>query len=379
MEYLIVGTGISGAVLARELAEKGFKVTLIDKRNHVGGNLYDYYDENTILIQKYGPHIFHTNNEEVFKYLSKYTEWFEYEHRVLAYVGSKYIPVPFNLKSLEMLFDKDKSEFIKNTLIKEYGVGKKVPILELKKHENEIIRKFADFVLSKIFIYYTQKQWGLTIEKMDQAVMDRVPVYISYEDRYFTDKFQYQPKYGFTKMIENILNHNNIKVELLKEARQLITIKNNEVYYKNKKFDGQVVFTGAIDEFLNSQFGDLPYRSLNFVLEKHNKKSYQPAAVVNYTETEEFTRVSEFKKFTEEHSDAKNTVIVKEYSLQYKNDGKMIPYYPIINEESMKKFEEYKTYIQNIKNLHLLGRLGLFKYINIDVAVEMALNLSKNI
>lgn len=379
MECLIIGAGISGAVCARELAEKGYKVKMIDNRDHIGGNLYDYYDDNNILIQKYGPHIFHTNNEKVFNYLSKFTEWFKYEHRVLAYVGEKFIPVPFNLESLESLFNKKDAKFIKKTLINEYGEGKKVPILELKKHNNEIIRQFADYVLQKIFVYYTEKQWGKKIEELDPAVMNRVPVYISYEDRYFTDKFQFQPKFGFTKMVENILNHNNIEIILSTDAKKVVSIKRNQVYFKDKKYDGKVVFTGAIDEFFGNKFGELPYRSLNFVFEEHCMKSYQKAAVVNYTETEKFTRISEFKKFTEENNKSKKTVIVKEYPLPYVNNGKMIPYYPIANPESLSKFEEYKALSSKIKDFYLLGRMGLFKYVNIDVAVEIALELSEKL
>ncbi|MBR1985142.1 MAG: UDP-galactopyranose mutase, partial [Clostridia bacterium] len=241
------------------------------------------------------------------------------------------------------------------------------------------IKEIAEFVVKNIFVTYSEKQWGTTIDKLDPNTMARVPVYTSYEDRYFTDTYQFQPKEGYTKLFENILNHKNIKVLLNTQAKDVLEVKNNQVYYNGEAFDGYVVFTGPIDEFFDNKFGKLPYRSLRFDFETHQEESYQPAAVVNYTVDQDYTRISEFKKFTTENPPKDNTVIVKEYSLEYKQNEGMIPYYPIINEENSAMFEQYKNYCQGIKNFYLLGRLGNYKYINMDMAVKLALELAEEI
>ena len=205
-KIIIVGAGFSGATIARLFADSGKDVIVMDKRDTIGGNAYDCYNKNDILVQPYGPHIFHTNEKEVFEFLSRFTEWKKYEHKVLAAIRKdKLVPVPFNLTSLFMLYPNDKAERIKKILIDEIGLDKKVPILQLKKHENAEVRKFGDFVYKHIFYIYTMKQWGFKPEQLGSEVMNRVPVYVSNEDRYFTDEFQFMPKDGFTTLIKNIL------------------------------------------------------------------------------------------------------------------------------------------------------------------------------
>lgn len=372
-KIIIVGAGFSGATIARLFAESGKDVVVVDKRETIGGNAYDCIDKNGILIQPYGPHIFHTNEKKVFDFLSRFTEWKKYEHRVLAKIRKdKCVPVPFNLTSLFALFPKDKAERIKNILVSEIGENKKVPILQLKKHENAEIRKFADFVYKNIFYIYTMKQWGFKPEQLGEVVMNRVPVYVSEEDRYFTDEYQYMPKKGFADLISNMLCHPRIKLKLKTDAKKELSLVDGKIYFADQELDGALIYTGCVDEFFDYKFGVLPYRSLKFKFEKHKTSSYQQAAVVNYTTSHKYTRISEFTKFTCEPKE--NTVIVKEYSKAFKK-GKNIPYYPIQIEKNIKHYEKYQEEAKKYKNLHLLGRLANYKYINMDVAVKNAMEL----
>jgi len=375
---IIIGAGFSGATCARKLAENDYEVIVIDKFSHIGGNAYDYLDKG-ILVHQYGPHIFHSNVEEAYKFLSRFTKWFPYEHRVIASLKDKFIPVPFNLESLKRCFGDEKAKRIEENLIKEYGENKKVGILELRQNPNKEIQELADFVVKNVFVYYSEKQWGTTMDKLDPNTIARVPVYTSYEDRYFTDTYQFQPLEGYTKLFGNMLNHKNIKLLLNTQAKDVISIRDNKVYYQDKLFDGITIFTGPIDEFFDNKFGKLPYRSLRFELEYYDVDSYQPAAVVNYTVDQDYTRISEFKKFTTSNPPKNGTYIIKEYSLKYKQDGKMIPYYPIINNDNMEVFNKYKEYCEKIDNFYLCGRLGNYKYINMDIAVKNALELSNQI
>lgn len=371
-KYLVVGAGFSGATVARLLAESGNDVTVLDRRETVGGNAYDCVDKNGILVQPYGPHIFHTSDKSVFEFLSRFTEWTDYEHKVLARVRKdKLVPVPFNLTSLFSLFP-SKAEGIKKILIDEIGYGKKVPILQLKKHENPEIRAFADFVYKNIFYIYTMKQWGFKPEQLGSEVMNRVPVYLSEDDRYFLDTYQYMPKNGFTELITNILRHPNIKIKLKTDVKKEIALIDGKIYYGGREFLGSLIYTGCVDELFDYKYGVLPYRSLKFKFKTLKMPSYQPSAVVNYTTSHKYTRISEFTKFTCEQKE--NTVIVKEYPIKFKK-GKNIPYYPIPIEKNKNHYEKYLSEAKNYKNLYLLGRLATYKYINMDVAVKNAMSL----
>ncbi|MBQ8197017.1 MAG: UDP-galactopyranose mutase [Clostridia bacterium] len=371
-KIIVVGAGLSGATIARLFAEKGDKVTVVDKRDTIGGNAYDYVDKNGITVQPYGPHIFHTNEKVVFDFLSKYTEWEKYEHRVLANIGGKHVPVPFNLTSLFELYPKEKAEEIKEILVKEVGLDKKVPILTLKQHENPEVRKFAGFVYKNIFYTYTLKQWGFKPEELGEAVMNRVPVYVSYEDRYFTDEYQYMPKDGFTEMIANILRHPNITVKLGTDMKKDIALDDGKIYLYGKEFEGKLIYTGCVDELFNYKYGVLPYRSLKFKFKTKKCASYQDAAVVNYTTSAKFTRISEFTKFTCKPQE--KTVIVKEFSKAFKK-GRDIPYYPIPLQKNQLHYEKYREEANAYKDLYLLGRLANYKYINMDIAVLNAMKL----
>ena len=376
-KVLIVGAGLSGATCARILAENGFEVEIIDKNNHIGGNVYDEM-QNGIIVQKYGPHIFHTNNEMVYNFLKQFTKGFRFQHTVKANINGKFVPVPFNLDSLHALYPEEDANKIEEILVTEYGEGNKVPIMELKQNANPMIRDFADFVFKNVFEYYTTKQWGRTVDQLDPNIMKRVPVYISRNDKYFTDKFQYQPTNGFTVMVQNMLNHPNIKIKLGVDAKNVLKFDKNEILYNNQPIAKDIIFSGAIDDLLNNKFGKLPYRTLEFKYETYDTDSYQNAPVVNYTMDQNYTRISEFKKFTIQNPNTTSTIIVKEYPLEYINETQ-IPYYPIINEDNLNKYKKYVEYIKNYPNFHLIGRLGNYKYINMDVAVNDAIELVKSI
>ena len=254
------------------LFRSGKQVLVIDRRQEIAGNMFDYIDQQGVNIHKYGPHIFHTNRLEVIDYLSKFTEWYPYEHRVLGFVDGQFVPVPFNLKSIELCFNEEIAQRMKSKLIEAYGMDKKVTILELLKSTDEDLKHLADFVYDKVFKDYTMKQWGLTVEEIDPLVTNRVPVHVSYDDRYFQDKYQQMPKEGYTAIFKKLLSHPNIEVRLNTEARSLLNIDvdNKNITFMNEPFLGKVIYTGPIDELLDYRFGSLPYRSLEFDLQSHD-------------------------------------------------------------------------------------------------------------
>lgn len=381
-DLLVVGAGFAGAVIARKAADEGKKVLIVEKRAQIGGNMYECFDDNGVRIHLYGPHIFHTNNDKVFNFLKQYSKFYPYEHKVIGRIDGKLVPIPFNFTSLEMLFEKEKAEEIKEKLLKSYPGQEKVSILELIKHEDETIREFGEFVFEKVFVHYTAKQWGIPAEEVDKSVINRVPVVLGYDDRYFKDKIQYMPKNGYTELFENMLNSENIDIILNKNITEILKLdfENNKTYLDGEEFNNPIVFTGAVDELLKFKYGRLPYRSLNLVFEKYNKTYYQTNSVVNYPNEEKFTRITEFKYLTEQELDGKTTIL-KEYPLKYdpNNEKCLDPYYAIINEENLKMYDKYKKETEKFKNIHLVGRLAEYKYYNMDAVVERALEESEKI
>lgn len=374
---IIVGAGAAGAVVARELAEKNQKVLVIEKKGHIAGNCYDEKDEHGVLVHVYGPHIFHTNNESVYEYLSKFTDWYAFHHEVVANVHGKYMPVPFNLHTLQEAFGEETAARLKEKLVSTYGMGTKVPILDLMQHEDSDLQMVGTFVYDNIYVYYTMKQWGKKPEEIDPAVTARVPVNISYDNGYFADKYQGVPAEGFTKMFERILDHPNIEVRLHTEAKDVLEIADGKVYFENVPFEGKVVFTGPLDEFFACKYGRLPYRTLRFDFEYYEKEDYQGHSVVNYTVDQDYTRITEYKWLTGQKCDG--TTISKEYPFAYTGAKGEIPYYSIANEENHALYEKYKREVGEVENFYLLGRLAEYQYYNIDVMVEKALALAENL
>ena len=378
-KFIVAGAGFSGAVIAERIAnELNEKVLIYEKREHLGGNAYDFVNKDGIIIHKYGPHIFHTFSKKVWDYISSFTEWFEYKHRVLAKVEGKLISLPFDFKGIETLLT-DKSEKIKDTLIKTYGKNKKIPIYELLNSEKEILKEFGEFVFEKIFLNYSKKQWGVNPLSLSKEVLKRVPVFIGHRDYYFDDPYYGIPNNGFTNLFQKMLNHKNIKILLKKDFKDDFKIKDNKVLFKGKKFEGIIVYTGEIDYLFDRKFGKLPYRSLKFEFEDYDLKEFQPVAVVNYPGKERFTRITEYKHFLNQK--VKKTTISKEYPGEYTPQKKNfnIPYYPILNKENKKIFEKYLKEANKIKNLFLVGRLAEYRYYNMDNAILRALEIFEEI
>ncbi len=368
-DSIVVGAGFAGAVAARELAERGSeKVLVLESRDHIGGNCYDEPDKYGILVHVYGPHIFHTNSERAYKYLSRFTEWIDYSHEVVAKVGDEEIPVPFNLNTLRQVFPEDADE-LEALLIETFGEGARVPILKLREAEDERLQKIADYVYRNIFLKYTMKQWGKKPEEIDPSVSGRVPVVISHDNRYFQDKWQGMPKEGFTKLFERLLDHEGITVKTGVDAGSFINTKPGDY----QAFTGKVIYTGLLDELFDCRFGRLPYRSLRFEVECRDEDRFQSHGVVNYTVSEDFTRISEFKHLTGQ-LDLHGTTIMREYPFAYSGAEGEVPYYAINNPENDALYARYKELADQV-GLIPLGRLAEYKYYNIDAIVDHALEV----
>ena len=364
VDWVIVGAGFTGSTLAERIATQlGQTVLVVERRSHVGGNAYDEYDENGVLAHKYGPHIFHTSSKKVWDYLCHFTEWRPYEHRVLAVVDGRKVPVPFNLRSLHALFPPQRAAQLEDLLVEHYGCGSKVPILKLRENSNKELKVLADYVYEKIFYGYTLKQWELRPEDLDPSVIGRVPVHVSWDDRYFQDTYQAMPKLGYTPLFSRMLERPNIHVLLNTDYRAII----GEV-----KFN-RLVCIGPIDEFFDYVHGALPYRSLAFEFASMGCEWYQEVGTVNYPNAEKFTRITEQKYLSGQA--LPGTLLIREYPQKYVT-GQNQPYYPIPREANR---EQHKLYQREAAKLNgsvlFAGRLGDYKYYNMDQAVGRALKL----
>lgn len=374
-DALVIGAGFAGAVCARELAERGGKrVLVLERREHIGGNAYDCLDQAGILIHQYGPHIFHTNDRRVYDYLSRFTQWLDYQHRVVANVYGQLMPVPFNLRSLEVAFG-DRAPELERKLLAAYGPERKVTILELRENTDPELREVADYVYEHVFVHYTMKQWGQTPEQIDPNTTARVPVFLSRDDRYFQDSWQGMPAQGYTPIFECMLDHPNITVVTGTDARDRLELGQGTLRLDGEDFSGPVVYTGAVDELFSFQMGRLPYRGLKFQFETHDTEFFQTHGTVNYTVDRPYTRITEFKHMTGQvKKDC--TTTVKEYSYAYTGAEGETPYYAIINPDNNALYQKYKALADSYDNLHLLGRLAEYKYYNMDAIVAQALALA---
>lgn len=356
---LIVGAGFSGSVMARQVADADYKVTLIDSRSHVGGNAYDEYDSHGILIHRYGPHIFHTNSERIYQYLSRFTEWFPYEHRVRCVLEGQMYSFPINQTTLNDLYGLDLDE-----------AGAAAWYAKVREQRDPILTS-EDLVLDsvgrdlyeKFYLNYTRKQWGLEPSQLKAGVAARIPVRTNTDDRYFTDKYQFMPRDGYTRMFENILDHPNIKVELGVDFADI----------RNDLDVDHIVYTGPIDAYYEYRYGKLPYRSLRFEHQHmEGLQQFQPVGTVNYPNDHDFTRITEFKHLTgQEHP---GTSIVREYP-QAEGD----PYYPVPRHENEEIYKRYAELANKEANVTFVGRLAQYRYYNMDQAVGAALKAAEKI
>ena len=383
MQYdaLVVGAGYAGAITARRLAEEvGKKVLVLERREHVAGNAYDGLDEAGILIHQYGPHIFHTNDKQVYDYLSRFTQWRDYQHTVVADIpdgtgGRMQFPVPFNLDSMETAFGPEEGRRLGEKLLAAYGPEKKVTILELRQNPDPEIAAIADYVYEHVFVHYTMKQWGQTPEEIDPNTTARVPVFLSRDPRYFQDKYQGMPLDGYTRMFEKMLDHPNITLELNTDALKRLKLEDGRILLDGEPFGGTVIYTGQADELFGFRFGPLPYRTLDFGFQTLPQDAFQTHGTVNYTVDQPYTRITEFKHLTgQKKPDV--TTIMKEHSKACTGADGEIPYYAIINPENNALYAKYQAEADKFPGLHLLGRLAEYKYYNMDAIAARALTLT---
>ena len=358
-DYLIVGAGFAGSVLAERLASQaGKKVLILDKRDHIAGNAFDYYNEDGILIHKYGPHIFHTNSKDVFEYLSEFTQWRPYEHKVLASVDGQLVPIPINLNTINQLYGLN----LNSSQVEEFFASKAETVKQVRTSEDVVVSKVGRELYEKFFKGYTKKQWDLDPSELDASVTARVPTRINKDDRYFTDTYQAMPLHGYTVMFQKMLAHQNIKVMLNTDYKEVIDI----IPHKH------LIYTGPIDSYFDYCYGKLPYRSLEFKFETINKEYYQPTGTVNYPNEQLYTRITDFKYLTGQNHP--HTAIVYEYP---RAEGD--PYYPVPRPENAEIYKKYQQLASTMTNTYFVGRLATYKYYNMDQVVAQALTTFKKI
>ncbi len=353
-DYLIVGAGFAGSVCAERLASLGHKILICDQRPHIGGNAYDHYDDAGVLVHKYGPHIFHTACPRIYEYLSRFTDWRSYEHHVLASVDGKLLPFPINIDTVSMLYGLDLDE----SSIGDFYADRAEKIAHVRTSEDAVVSKVGRDLYEKFFRNYTRKQWGLDPSELDASVAARVPARSNRDSRYFTDQFQVMPLHGYTRLFEKMLAHRNIRVVLNTDYREIV----NEVRWH------EMIYSGPVDAFFDHRFGKLPYRSLHFQFETHDREIFQPGAVVNYPNEHAYTRITEFKYLTGQRHP--KTSIVYEYPTDQGD-----PYYPVPRPQNAQVYAQYKALADATPNVHFVGRLATYKYYNMDQVVAQALAL----
>lgn len=374
MDALVIGCGLTGAVVARFLAEElNKKVVIWERRNHIGGNMYDYYDEHNILVHKYGPHTFHTTEKILFDYMCRFAEWDEYKLTCMAYVNGKFTPTPFNFQTIDDYYDVEEADDLKQRIKKVFDGRQTATVLEVLNCNDEKVRAYAQFLFDNDYSLYTAKQWGVSAKEIDPSVLKRVPLRFSYDVGYFDDEYQVMPAKSYTEFFTNLLNHPNISVQLGVEALEHLKINNGKLLINNLEQNIPVIYTGALDELFGLKYGKLPYRSLRFEWKYEDIESKQEAPVVAYPQAEGFTRITEYKKLPVQNIEG--TTYAVEYPLTYNDNEKMEPYYPVLTEESQLIYAQYAAKAKQIKGLYCAGRLADFKYYNMDQALERALEL----
>lgn len=380
---IVVGSGFSGSILARKIAEELSRpVTVFEKRAHIGGNMYDEYDQNGILIQKYGPHFLNTNHYSVIEFLEQYAELFPHDTKLLSFIDGNYVRLPFNFTTVQQLVGAKKAESLLEKLRLNFGGRDRVPILELVNHPDKEIAGYGTLLFEKAYRTYTSKMWGIQPEEIDPYVMERVPMAMNYDERYLNKDFQYLPKEGFTKLFESLLNHPNIFVQLNTDALEHLSLDESS---RRILCDGEevecVIYTGAIDELFGCRYGRLPYRSLDIRYQYFTEKSALPSEIISYPQADGYTRSTEYRKIMYDDTGTQGTVVATEYPLAYDplaSKGN-IPYYPVVTGKSSALYQKYLDEVSKYHNLFLCGRLAEFKYYNMDICIEHALQYFNSI
>ncbi|MDR0784846.1 MAG: UDP-galactopyranose mutase [Treponema sp.] len=372
-DVLIVGCGFCGSVIARRQAERGRKTLILERRKRIAGNMFDEYDDNGILVHRYGPHTFHTDDADVYAFIAQYGEWDDYVLKCAADLDGVMSPVPFNFDTIDLLYERPGATELKRRLRKRYTDRETVTIVELLECEDVLIKKYAERLFELDYRPYTAKQWGIEPKDISPEVLRRVPVRLSYVNAYFNDEYQCMPKYGYARFFENLLNHENIRVELNADALDVLKadIDDGRIFFDGKRLDVPVVYTGALDELLEYRYGRLPYRSLRFDYQTKNVDSFQDAAVTAYPKAEGYTRITEYKKLPPQDVPGVTTVVY-EYPAPSNAGTGGEPYYPILTEENIGVYEKYRRDAKRIPNLFACGRLADYKYYNMDAAVKRA-------
>lgn len=372
-DYIVIGAGLSGAVVARHLAEKGNKVIIWDRRAHIGGNMYDYNDEYGILVQQYGPHIFHTKDKAVYDYFCRFVAMKPYKLTYMACIDGKFTPTPFNYQTIDDFYSKEKAAELKRHIEEYFSNRKSATVLEVLHSEDSIVRNYGEFLFAKDYSLYTAKQWGISPEQVDPSILKRVPFVFSYERDYFSDPWQAMPDTSFNAFFQSLLNHPNIEVRLGIEALAHLKVSpdGTALLLNGTPCSATVIYTGALDELFGADEGPLPYRSLHFEWHHENKASYQNAAVVAYPQADGYTRITEYNKLPIQLN-TNGTTYAVEYPVQYKPGEKNEPYYPLLTKESQLIAQHYKERAKKINKFYFCGRLADFKYYNMDQAIMRA-------
>lgn len=377
MDYLVIGAGLTGCVIARFLAEQGKQVTIVERRDHFGGNLFDYVDEHGFLVQKYGPHAFHTNDKYLYDYICRFESWKPYYLRCGAVLDGKYTPTPFNFTTIETFYGRNDAERLKKKLTDAYPGRETVAVTQVLKHPDSDIRAYAEFLFHKDYAPYTAKQWKVSPEEIDLSVLKRVPLRLSYRDGYFDDVYQVLPEHSYCTFFQNLLSHSGIELRLQTDALTHLAVSDGKLLWNGEVLTVPTIYTGALDELFGFAYGPLPYRSLEFQWKYDLVDRFQQAPVVAYPQEEGYTRITEYKQLPVQNRPGTSYAV--EYPVTYRPNQGMEPYYPVLTEKSQKQFAQYAMLAQNIPNLVCCGRLADFKYYNMDQALARALDVCKSL
>jgi len=379
MDCLIVGCGLSGLVAARTLAEHGKKVHIVERRSHIGGNTYDFRNEDGLLVQKYGPHSFFTEYIEIKNYIEKYSPVVECFPEYVTMINGKALPMPFNFKAIDMLYEAEKAEALKNRLLTAFPGQKTVPVANLVFHPDELIADYGRFMYENEYRLYTAKQWGRPIESISPAVFGRVPVYLSYKKEYQFQPYQFVPENGFTDLARRILDHPYITCELNIDALKFLQLDRDQhtVHWHGEILNCPVIYTGALDELFSFEFGRLPYRSLEFIW-KTVPATDGPFAITAWPQAEKVTRVTDYAKLPRQNVSCGKTVLAIEVPFEYDPDKPFgnEPYYPINNDQTKELYKRYHDMAGEYPGLFLAGRLADYKYYNMDQIIIRALTVA---